>query len=329
MAFRDGTLARRADRAGRGAGLRLRREAAHGRARARRVGRPGARGAARARGRRAAGALRRGVLGRRRAATTRSASTATSARSTRSPRTWATCCGAGSSRPSGSSAVADALMGDGCGPGWGVRTMAADERAYNPLVYHNGTVWPHDNSLIAWGLARAGRAARRGSASCARLIEAAGAFRLPAARGVRRLPAQPQRLAGRLPDGVAPAGVGRGDADPAAPDRARPRPDRDARALRVDVDELPAWTEGLCLDGVHAFGRCRRVRVAEGGALVEEMEAAGALSARLTITSADAPRARFAPGTARRSSAASRRRAAAARPQPRSPAPAPASSHRG
>ena len=38
--------------------------------------------------------------------------------------------------------------------GWGVRTMASTERAYNPVEYHNGTVWPHDNSLIAAGLRR-------------------------------------------------------------------------------------------------------------------------------------------------------------------------------
>ena len=35
--------------------------------------------------------------------------------------------------------------------------MSSDDRAYNPLAYHNGTIWPHDNSLIAWGLARYGR----------------------------------------------------------------------------------------------------------------------------------------------------------------------------
>jgi len=49
------------------------------------------------------------------------------------------------------------LTGDALWSGWGVRTMAADDAGYNPLAYHNGTVWPHDNSLIAWGLARAGR----------------------------------------------------------------------------------------------------------------------------------------------------------------------------
>jgi glycogen debranching enzyme len=35
--------------------------------------------------------------------------------------------------------------------GWGVRTLATDEKRYNPMSYHNGSVWPHDNSLIAYG----------------------------------------------------------------------------------------------------------------------------------------------------------------------------------
>jgi glycogen debranching enzyme len=38
--------------------------------------------------------------------------------------------------------------------GWGVRTIAASEARYNPMAYHNGAVWPHDNALIAQGLAR-------------------------------------------------------------------------------------------------------------------------------------------------------------------------------
>jgi glycogen debranching enzyme len=40
--------------------------------------------------------------------------------------------------------------------GWGVRTVAATEARYNPMSYHNGSVWPHDNALIAWGLCRYG-----------------------------------------------------------------------------------------------------------------------------------------------------------------------------
>jgi glycogen debranching enzyme len=40
--------------------------------------------------------------------------------------------------------------------GWGVRTMSSEMAAYNPISYHNGSVWPHDNSLIAAGMARYG-----------------------------------------------------------------------------------------------------------------------------------------------------------------------------
>ena len=58
--------------------------------------------------------------------------------------------------PSRLDQVAAALAGPELWTGWGVRTMGAAEAAYNPLSYHNGTVWPHDTALAAWGLARAG-----------------------------------------------------------------------------------------------------------------------------------------------------------------------------
>ena len=40
--------------------------------------------------------------------------------------------------------------------GWGMRTVATSELRYNPMAYHNGSIWPHDNALIAAGLARYG-----------------------------------------------------------------------------------------------------------------------------------------------------------------------------
>ena len=52
--------------------------------------------------------------------------------------------------------VARTLLDEPLWSGWGVRTMSADDEAYRPLAYHNGTVWPHDNSLIAHGLALRG-----------------------------------------------------------------------------------------------------------------------------------------------------------------------------
>lgn len=48
------------------------------------------------------------------------------------------------------------LMSEALFSGWGVRTMASTEAGYNPIGYHVGTVWPFDNSFIAWGLARYG-----------------------------------------------------------------------------------------------------------------------------------------------------------------------------
>jgi glycogen debranching enzyme len=53
-------------------------------------------------------------------------------------------------------AVRTALMGRGLYSGWGVRTLSAHERAFNPVGYHLGTVWPHDNALCAAGLRRYG-----------------------------------------------------------------------------------------------------------------------------------------------------------------------------
>jgi len=52
--------------------------------------------------------------------------------------------------------VATALMSPEGFSGWGVRTLSSGEPRYNPMSYHNGSVWPHDNALIAIGLARYG-----------------------------------------------------------------------------------------------------------------------------------------------------------------------------
>ena len=79
---------------------------------------------------------------------------------------------------------ADALAGHLMSPrmfsGWGIRTMAEGEGGYNPIEYHNGTVWPHDNSLIAAGLRRYGFAEEAARLAYA-LLEAATYFdwRLP------------------------------------------------------------------------------------------------------------------------------------------------------
>ncbi|NWL10421.1 amylo-alpha-1,6-glucosidase [Paenarthrobacter nitroguajacolicus] len=52
--------------------------------------------------------------------------------------------------------VAERLMSPEMFSGWGIRTLASDMGAYNPASYHNGSVWPHDNAIIAAGLLRYG-----------------------------------------------------------------------------------------------------------------------------------------------------------------------------
>jgi glycogen debranching enzyme len=83
-----------------------------------------------------------------------------------------------------SKAVVRHLLGPRLYSGWGVRTLAEGEGRFNPIGYHVGTVWPFDNSFIAWGLRRYGfkdEAAR----VAAGILDAAAFFagRLPEAFG--------------------------------------------------------------------------------------------------------------------------------------------------
>jgi glycogen debranching enzyme len=64
---------------------------------------------------------------------------------------------AGVALPERAGDVARTLMGSSSFCGWGIRTVASGEARYNPMSYHNGSVWPHDNALIAAGFARYGR----------------------------------------------------------------------------------------------------------------------------------------------------------------------------
>ena len=62
----------------------------------------------------------------------------------------------GIAQPDHAAEVARGLLSPRFFSGWGIRTVAKDEARYNPMSYHNGSIWPHDNALIALGLARYG-----------------------------------------------------------------------------------------------------------------------------------------------------------------------------
>ena len=165
--------------------------------------------------------------------------------------------------------VARTLMDEPLWSGWGVRTMSAADEAYRPLAYHCGTVWPHDNSLIAHGLALRGE--REASLRILQsLLEAARFFD------------------GGLPEVF--AGLARRDTPfPVAyPTASRPQawaagapvlllrvllglePDPHEGVLTVRSDRLPAWVGDLTLAGVPAFGKRFDVRIRAGRAELVE-----------------------------------------------------------
>ncbi|HEX8416269.1 MAG TPA: amylo-alpha-1,6-glucosidase, partial [Methylobacterium sp.] len=78
------------------------------------------------------------------------------------------------------SVAANLLSKDGFN-GWGVRTIARGEARYNPMSYHNGSIWPHDNAMIAMGLAQYGL-----KAEAARIFE--GLFDTALYQDQKRLP---------------------------------------------------------------------------------------------------------------------------------------------
>ena len=77
--------------------------------------------------------------------------------------------------------MADGLVSPDFFSGWGIRTVAQGEPRYNPMSYHDGSVWPHDNSLIAVGMARYGLADQ-----AERVFE--GLFATASYMDLRRLP---------------------------------------------------------------------------------------------------------------------------------------------
>ncbi len=83
--------------------------------------------------------------------------------------------------PARAASVVRTLTGSGLDSGWGIRTLGSGQPGYNPLGYHTGTIWPHDNAFIAAGMKRYGFDAEA-SALAGRIFEAAqrfGDLRLP------------------------------------------------------------------------------------------------------------------------------------------------------
>ena len=104
------------------------------------------------------------------------------------------CLFAGIVEPARAGRVIDRLMVADMFTGWGIRTLSSDSPAYDPLSYHNGSVWPHDTALIAAGAARYGRGeiAMKITTALTDLAAAAAGQRLPElVSGFARVPGRP------------------------------------------------------------------------------------------------------------------------------------------
>jgi glycogen debranching enzyme len=163
--------------------------------------------------------------------------------------------------------VAGHLFSDDMFSGWGVRTMSRQHAGYNPIGYHVGTVWPHDNTIVAMGLARYGCRDEANRIITAQL-EAAGftGNRLPEAfagydRSVARFPVpyptacSPQAWATGAPFVFISVMLGLG-----------------AHGKKVSLDpHVPDEIGAISIDGVHAFGTRFHVEARGMEGTVEEM----------------------------------------------------------
>jgi glycogen debranching enzyme len=180
-------------------------------------------------------------------------------------------------RPDRAREVARSLLSPAMWSGWGIRTLAAGQPAYNPLSYHDGTVWPHDNALCAFGMGAYGMTREAGE-----VLTALWA----AAQHFRRL---------RLPELYCGLSREAGEFPVHYPVACSPQAwssaawflllravlgleaDAPARALRVVSPVLPSWLDEIVLDGLRVGPSRATIRFARGpkGAFTEVVDVSG------------------------------------------------------
>jgi glycogen debranching enzyme len=164
-------------------------------------------------------------------------------------------------------AVAAHLVSRALFSGWGIRTMASDDAGFNPISYHCGTVWPHDNSIAVAGLHRYGFHAEANRVMTA-MIEAAAEFpdhRLPEvfagySRDVGPFPVE-------YPTASSPQAWACGSSMLMLRAALGLEPEVGTRTVRADP-HLPAPATELMMRGFTAFDRTFDVRISDGRATV-------------------------------------------------------------
>lgn len=196
----------------------------------------------------------------------------------------------GIATPEQARAVARTLLASDHFSGWGVRTLAESAARYNPMSYHNGSVWPHDNALVALGFARYGE-----TAAAARLF--GGLFdawlaleeqRLPELLcGFARRPGEPPT---RYPVACSPQAWSAGAVSLLVQASLGIEVDACAREVRVSRPELPAALDHVEIRDLDVAGATLDLRLERRGAEIrlDVLRNPGALRVRFAGESAAA-----------------------------------------
>ncbi len=170
------------------------------------------------------------------------------------------------------------LVSDAMFSGWGIRTLATSMTGFNPISYHNGSVWPHDNAICAAGLMRYGMV-EESHRVMEGIIHAAGFFGNRIPELFAGLPREQFSFPVSYPTSCSPQAWAA--ASPLLFLRSMLRFDPDVRNARVHLaPELPEWIGRLALRGVPLMGghlsvevegdRCDVLELPEGLTVVPE-----------------------------------------------------------
>jgi glycogen debranching enzyme len=167
--------------------------------------------------------------------------------------------------PEHADAIARTLLSEDHFSGWGIRTLAVSAPRYNPMSYHDGSVWPHDNALIAAGLARYGYT-REAGAILTGLFEACRALedaRLPELFcGFDRHPGEPPTL---YPTACSPQAWSAGAVFLLLQSVLGLAIDGEASVVAFNRPTLPAACDRISLHGIDVGGRAVDLEIGRRG----------------------------------------------------------------
>jgi glycogen debranching enzyme len=195
------------------------------------------------------------------------------------------CLFSGIAMPTHAERIAARLVQSDCYCGWGIRTLSGDARRFNPMSYHNGSVWPHDNALIAAGLARYGFVSHAALVFSSLLAVSRGSEdqRLPELFcGFNRRPERPRPV--RYPVACQPQAWAAGSVFLLLEAVLGLSIDGWSRRVTFAGARLPDWLDYVVVEGLSVGEGSVDVKVARApsGAVIDVLDRRGGVDVRVT-----------------------------------------------